>query len=630
MSVLTAHHLGKSYGHHDVFSDITLDIPPGSRIALVGPNGSGKTTLLRLLAGLEEPSAGAVHQAKGLRIGFLPQRADLSATGRLWEATLEVFTDLQAQAAALRRQEAAIAEGRSGEPSLAQYGRALEAFELAGGYTYEQRTRRVLSGLGFDEDDIQRPVSQLSGGQKTRAQLARLLLDAPDLLLLDEPTNHLDLAGIEWLEGYLKSWKGSLVLVAHDRAFLDATVDQVWDLVWGQLERYRGNYSAYVQQKTDRLARQQVEHEKQQQVIAKTEEFIRRNMAGQLSRQAKGRQKRLDRLQRIERVRTYRPLNLSLGDVARSGDLVLGLYDLSAGYRQEAPLVTVEELELRRGDRVALLGPNGSGKTTLLRTVIGEIPALSGRVRIGAAVQSAYFAQGHTELEPDKTVLETIVDNGVTSTSQARDLLGRYRFSGDDVVKRVGDLSGGEQARVALAILALQGANFLLLDEPTNHLDIPSQEVLQEVFTGFAGSILIVTHDRYLIRTVTPSVWAIEDGQVRVFEDGYEAYRAWRDQQRQSPEGARAARHEEALTALEKQRQARRTAEREAARQARRRDELEERIRRLETRLADLEAQLALASTEQAVERVRQLGVEYSQVEATLDTLMLAWAELAP
>jgi ATP-binding cassette subfamily F protein 3 len=488
----------------------------------------------------------------------------------------------------------------------------------------------VLSGLGFDEDDIRRPVSQLSGGQRTRAQLARLLLDAPDLLLLDEPTNHLDLAGIEWLEGYLKSWKGSLVLVAHDRAFLDATVDRVWDLAWGRLERYRGNYSAYVQQKTDRQARQQVEHERQQEVIAKTEEFIRRNLSGQLSRQAKGRQKRLDRLQRIERVRTYRPLNLSLGGVARSGGLVLGLYDLSVGYAQEAPLLTVAELELRRGDRVALLGPNGSGKTTLLRTVTGEIPALSGRVRIGAAVRLAYFAQGHSELEPDKTVLETIVDEGITSISQARDLLGRYRFSGDDVFKRVGDLSGGEQARVALAILALQGANFLLLDEPTNQLDIPSQEVLQEVFAGFAGSMLIVTHDRYLIRTLTPAVWAIEEGQVWAFDDGYEAYRSWREQRRQSPGDSKAARHKEVLTALEKQRQAHRAAEREAAQQARRRAELEESIHRLETRLADLEAQLALASTEQAVERVRQLGAEYSQVEATLDTLMLAWAELAP
>ncbi|MCX7681424.1 MAG: ABC-F family ATP-binding cassette domain-containing protein [Anaerolineae bacterium] len=625
MPLLSAIELAKSYGSQDVFEGVTLDIPHGARIALIGPNGSGKTTLLRILAGLETPTAGTVTRAKGIRVAYLPQQADWHTHATLWEAMEEVFAGLREQADALRRLELAIADPATRDGALARYGRALEAFEQAGGYLYEQRIAQVLHGLGFGDETFHRPLSCLSGGQQTRALLARLLLEEPQLLLLDEPTNHLDLAGIEWLEERLKSWAGALVIVAHDRAFLDALVDRVWELAYGRLEHYRGNYSVYVTQKAAREAHQQAEYRRQQQFIAETEEFIRRNLAGQRTRQAQGRQKLLARMERIERPQEYRPMALSLGrEVLRSGDLVVGLYGLVVGYDPATPLFSVEKLELRRGERVALLGPNGSGKTTFLRTIIGELEPLSGQVRLGTSVRPGYFAQGLAGLERAKTVLDTVLDAGITSLHQARDLLGRYRFSGDAVFKRIADLSGGERARVALAVLALQGANFLVLDEPTSHLDIPSQEVLQEVLAGFGGTLLLVTHDRYLIRGLVTRVWAIADGRLWDFKYGYEEYHAWETQRRSQRAAQQKQRH---TAARDQEREARRQAEREAALRARRRAELEELIGQLEARQAELENQLAIASQAQDVERVRRLGEEYTQLEARLDALLTAWID---
>jgi ATP-binding cassette subfamily F protein 3 len=633
MPVLTASNLAKSYGPQDVFDSISLDVPHGAKIALVGPNGGGKTTLLHLLVGLEEPTHGVVHRAKNLRAAYLPQQADqpgqspLAGVGTLWKIMLEAFAMLQAQAAELRRLETAMADPETGDQTLQQYSAAVEAFELAGGYAYEHRIERVLSGLGFDADDFHRPVAQLSGGQKTRALLARLLLEAPDLLLLDEPTNHLDLQGVEWLEGYLKAWKGAVVVVAHDRAFLDAVVDQVWELAWGRLESYRGNYSAYISQRAERVALRQATYERQQQHIARTEDFIRRNIAGQRTSSAQGRQKRLSRLERVARPQEYRPLNLDLGNAARSGDLVVGLYDLTVGYAHPAPLLTADEFELRRGQAVALLGPNGSGKTSLLRTVLGEIAPLSGRVRIGANVHVGYFAQGHVDLAPEKSVLDTILDASNLKTGQARNLLGRYRFSGHNVFKRVGDLSGGEQARVALAVLTLQGANLLILDEPTNHLDIPSQEVLQEALAEFDGTLLMVTHDRYLIHKLETRVWAIEEGRLWEFEEGYEAYQSWKTERRQKLQTQREAAPERVKR--ERERETQRALEREEERRTRRQAELEETIHQLEANLAELETRLANASQEQQIELVNQLGVEHTQIEAQLEELLMAWEDVA-
>ena len=627
MSLIVGLDLAKQYGAQDVFDGLSFEVPREAHIGLVGPNGSGKTTLLRIIAGLDQPSGGRVRRARGLRIGYMPQQAGLEGEGTLWAAMEAVFTPLLSQARQLRELEAAMTDPVRRDEAMARYGPLLEAFELAGGYDYPTRIEQVLSGLGFTADDFHQPLAHLSGGQRTRALLARLLLENPDLLLLDEPTNHLDLEGIEWLEGYLKAWRGAMVVVAHDRAFLDQVTDRVWELASGRLATYRGNYSRYVIQRAEQLARQQALYERQQEQIAKTEEYIRRYMAGQRTSQAQDRVKRLQRMERIERPRETRAMRIDLGRPLRSGDLVLGLYRLTVGYDSAAPLFSVDEVELRRGQRAALLGPNGSGKTTLLRTILGEVPPLDGRVRLGAGVHPGYFAQAHAGLDPEKPVLDTILEAGLSSVSRARNLLGRYHFSGDEVFKRVGNLSGGEQARVALAVLAMQGANFLLLDEPTNHLDIPSQEVLQEVLSTFEGTVLLVSHDRYLVRALATHVWAIADGELQVL-GGYEAYQK-AERERRSRPAADGKAKSTARQAWDERRTAERAARREAEQRARQRAAAEAAIQELEERLEQLEGELAAASTAREVERVAELGAEHSRLRAELDAQYAAWEELA-
>jgi ATP-binding cassette subfamily F protein 3 len=625
MSVITAGGVGVSYGAHDIFGDLSFDVPPGAKIALVGPNGSGKTSLLRVLARLDRPTTGQVHWARGLTIGYLPQIPDLPDEGTLWQEMLQVFQPLLEQAEELRCLEQSMADAPHQEEVLERYGHALEAFELAGGYTYEVEIKQVLTGLGFDERDYGRPLAQMSGGQKTRALLARLLLQKPDLLLLDEPTNHLDIHAVEWLEGYLKEWPGTVIAVAHDRAFLDYVADRVWELDWGGLETYPGNYSKYVLLRTERRARREAEHERQQRFIAKEEEFIRRNIAGQRTKEAQGRRKRLDRLERVEAVHHRRQVGLSLEASGRSGDLVLGLYELVVGYERHAPLFSCQDAELRRGQRVALIGPNGSGKTTLLRTVLGDLKPLRGRVRIGASVKIGYFAQARSDLNLEHTVLESLLDAEAMATSEARNTLARYLFTGDDVFKRVDDLSGGEQSRLALARLTLQGANVLLLDEPTNHLDIPSQEVLQQAFVTFDGTILLVSHDRYLINALATDVWAIVDRELYTFKEGYGAYRAWLAA-RQVEKGAQ---NGDGLSASAMEREATKAVQREANQRARELETLEQTIRELEARLASLTRELQHAGSNQQVDRVRDLGVQYKEVEKELQTHLSRWAEVA-
>jgi len=630
MALLSASNLTKYFGADDIFTSISLELHERERVALVGVNGCGKSTLLDALAGKLELDDGTVSKARDARLGYLPQNPDFEGQGSLWEAMEAVFADLKAQQAQLRHLEAQMASSDEAERewALDRYGKEMEAFDRSGGFTYEARIGQVLGGLGFLEHEFHQPVAHLSGGEKTRALLARLLLEEAEILLLDEPTNHLDLEGIEWLEDQLKVWKGAMIVVGHDRAFLDTIATRVLEMDRGNLTSFPGNYSAYAVQRADRLSRQAAEYEAQQRHIEETEDYIRRYMAGQRSTQAKGRLKRLERLERVQRPQDAQQIHVDLQATLRSGDLVLGLYDLEVGYDSGRPLVRVDEAEARRGQRVALVGPNGSGKTTLLRTIMRRLRPLSGRVRVGSAVRIGYFSQVQDHLASGKSVLETLLDAGIESVAETRSFLARYGFRGDDVFKDVGVLSGGERARVAIAILSLAKANFLLLDEPTNHLDIPSQEVLQDVLLSFGGTILMVSHDRYLIREVATQVWAIADGTLHVFAEGFETYHAWHELWRNAPRKARQE-DEDARTQREEERRADRARQRALARQQARLEELETQIQQLEIRLQELTYALDVAGRAQDVPRVSRLGVEYRQVEGKLSQLLEEWAEIA-
>ncbi len=636
MSIVTAANLGKSFGADEVFRDVSVEIPHGARIALVGPNGAGKTTLLNVLIKADDPSAGNVFHSKGLTIGYLPQNPAFDSQRTLWDEMLDVFSGLQRRESELAALAQRMADpvAADSDAIVARYGELQESFELAGGYTFETRIKQTLTGLGFDSGDYQQPLHQLSGGQKTRALLAKLLLESPDLLALDEPTNHLDIQAVEWLENFLNAWHGAVLAVSHDRYFMDKVATTVWELDWGRLESYRGNYTAYVRQREDRQAAHWTEYEAQQEKIAKEEAYIRRNMAGQNTRQAKGRLKRLERLKRddlIARPQIARQFRFKLATSLRSGDKVLTTRELAVGYPDAPePLLTVPDLTLYRGEAAALIGPNGVGKSTLLKTLLGILTPKHGTAAVGASVQIGYFAQAHELLDPNRSILDELLMVKPMQFSEARNYLGTFLFSGDDVFRPIHTLSGGERGRVALAKLALGGANFLLLDEPTNHLDIPAQEVLQAVLAEFSGTILLVSHDRYLVDALATQIWAAEPGTLRVFKGTYQEYLAAREAE------------QNALTAKAEAKPIVPTAPSAKSGKANGKNGkplnkwelerhtvgLEQDIQSLEEKLKQLTSDLDAASAAGQVDRVRKLGEDYSVTQAALEAKINEWETL--
>lgn len=631
MSLLTVTNLSKSFGPDDIFEGISLSIPHGARIAIVGRNGVGKTTLLRILVGLDDPTTGSVQRAGGLTIGYLPQEATLVSEGSLWDHCLEVFSDILAMQEKLEACMAEMSDPDIADEAVARYGTLEDAFERLGGYTYEVRIKQTLSGLGFEESDFFRPITQLSGGQRTRALLAKILLESPDVMMLDEPTNHLDIQAVEWLESFLKDWDGALVVVSHDRYFLDQAADTIWEMT-PSLEVYRGNYSAYLKQREERYARRMAEYKAQTAFIEKEQEFIRRNIAGQKTNQAKGRLKRLERLLEDSRLAPPpsepRRMHINLNSGGRSGDLVLRTYDLQVGYHDEGePLFDCPDLLLQRGECAAIIGPNGAGKTTFLKTILEKTPPYTGKAQLGASLEIGYFAQAHEGLNPEKTLMQEISSLAPRMLpAEIRNYLAKFLFTGDDVFRKVKTLSGGERGRLALAKLSLSDANLLLLDEPTNHLDLPTQEVLESVLSAFPGTILLVSHDRYLIDSLASQIWEVDPAgkTLHVFKGSYTQYKAHQAEVKETQavqEGIGQSSTPEPKKPLKKSLssyQQRKMRERQA--------EIESEVEALEAQKEALSTQLENPPEDPG--EVWQLGEAYVALQEQIDRLLGEWAEL--
>ena len=516
--------LGKSFGVRQVFSNVSFEIKEGDRIALVGPNGAGKSTLLKCILGIEELDEGQVVMSPVASIGYLQQDVNLGDAS-LAEEIETAWEDVHALENKLQELTTYLETHEASESDLQRLDYLQNRLEWLGGYDYEQKTKRIVYGLGFTDEDLYKPANAFSGGQKTRINLAKALVRSPDFLFLDEPTNHLDMEMLEWLEGYLSSYRGGILIVSHDRYFMDRIVTGVVELDHHKATTYRGNYSRYVAQREERLKADTIAYEKQQEYIKKTEEYIDKYRAGIKSKMARGRQSQLNRLERLEAPETSHSLDFKFPPAAMSADKVLVLDHVSIGYKTDDPIIDDVSVVVRRGESVALIGPNGAGKSTMVKAIVGELFPTEGHIDIGNRVQVGYFSQEHEELHARWQVVDEIINNYNFTEEKARNVLGSFLFKGDDVFKLVGDLSGGERARLALLKLFLQGDNFLILDEPTNHLDVPTREIVERALQQFGGTCFIISHDRYFLDQVSTRTLVLENKGLTEYLGNYSYYK---------------------------------------------------------------------------------------------------------
>ena len=619
MPLLTTSSIGITYGVDIIFSNINVEINERARIGIVGPNGGGKTSLLEILTGGLDPSAGSVKLARGMRVGYVPQAPEMTVSGSLKDEIMTAFDRLKWLEDAMETgardldQTNADDDDQVGE----RYAALLDEYESLGGYSYENTMDRMVEGLGLTQRALQTPAAHASGGERARVALAQALLGEPNLLMLDEPTNHLDMKGLAWLERFLTHYPSAVVVVSHDRYFLDRTVNQVWDLDHGGIEHYVGNYSKFRTLKAERALTRQREYAKQQEFIAKEEDFIRRYHAGQRAREAKGRQTRLNRLERIDQVENDRAITLSSRTFQRSDQTVLRTHGLTVGYPDNDPpieLFSVPDMKLERGSRVALVGPNGTGKTTLLATLLGLLPPVSGRITLGRNVAVGYHRQGLDDLDLDTSVLDSMLDAKEMSFGEARSYLARFLFQGEDVFRQVGDCSGGERSRLALARLLVHEPNLLILDEPTTHLDIPSREALEQVLLAYEGTLLFVSHDRQFASLLAQELWVVEDGELQQFLGTFEEWLESDKEKAEEPAAPKKARPSRSRPQQEKKSPS------PAA------DEHMIRIiDGLETRLLEIQLELEEASEQRDLELIASKGEEYDRTKMELDEKLAAW-----
>ena len=610
----------KSYGATEVLRAVTFQINPRERVGLVGRNGAGKTTIFRLVTRQEETDRGEVVLLRGLRIGLLEQQPTFEGELSVRDEALNVFTEIRAMEEEMTRLEHAMSEtkGDALDEAMHSYSDLRHAYEFAGGFSYHARAEAVLAGLGFSDDELDKPAEQLSGGQKARLALAKLLLSEPDVLLLDEPTNHLDVNAVEWLEDFLSEYKSAFVIISHDRFLLDRTATKIIEVDGGRATVYPGNYSAYTRQREERRLVQAREYEEQQELIARTEDFIRRNIAGQKTKQAKSRRKMLERIERVDAVRDERVGDFRLQGVARTGDNVLSVTDLSIGYGTDALASGISFL-LRRSERLGIIGPNGSGKTTFLKTVLGELQSISGGLTWGANVNIEYFDQELSSLDLGSTVIEEIFSVAPRATpGELRSYLAKFLFTGDDILKPVAALSGGEQSRLALAKLIYSRANVLVMDEPTNHLDIPSREALEAALAQFPGTIITVSHDRYFLDKLATEILHFENGAATYHNGSYSDYYAVHHLKQTISETPSVEKRPPAKLRKDRAGSSARQSNRSA-------EDIEHEVKVLETELGELAEKLSNASSEWRPEQYAEIGSRQEEISSLLEAL---WSEL--
>ncbi|MFS9005067.1 ABC-F family ATP-binding cassette domain-containing protein [Streptococcus oralis] len=630
MIILQANKIERSFAGEVLFDNINLQVDERDRIALVGKNGAGKSTLLKILVGEEEPTSGEINKKKDVSLSYLAQDSRFESENTIYDEMLHVFDDLRRTEKQLRQMELEMGE-KSGEDLdklMADYDRLSENFRQAGGFTYEADIRAILNGFKFDESMWQMKIAELSGGQNTRLALAKMLLEKPNLLVLDEPTNHLDIETIAWLENYLVNYSGALIIVSHDRYFLDKVATVTLDLTKHSLDRYVGNYSRFVELKEQKLATEAKNYEKQQKEIAALEDFVNRNLVrASTTKRAQSRRKQLEKIERLDKPEAgKKSANMTFQSEKTSGNVVLTVENAAIGYDGEI-LSEPINLDLRKMNAVAIVGPNGIGKSTFIKSIVDQIPFIKGEKRFGANVEVGYYDQTQSKLTPSNTVLDELWnDFKLTSEVEIRNRLGAFLFSGDDVKKSVGMLSGGERARLLLAKLSMENNNFLILDEPTNHLDIDSKEVLENALIDFDGTLLFVSHDRYFINRVATHVLELSESGSTLYLGDYDYYvdKKAEIEVSQTEEASMSNQAKEASPANDYQ------AQKESQKEVRK---LMRQIENLEAEIEELESQ-SQAISEQMLgtndaEKLMELQAELDKISHRQEEAMLEWEELS-
>ena len=631
MIILQANKIERSFAGEVLFDNISLQVDERDRIALVGKNGAGKSTLLKILVGEEEPTSGEINKKRDLSLSYLAQDSRFESSNTIYDEMLHVFDDLRKTEKTLRQMELEMGEktGADLEKLMQDYDRLSEEFRQAGGFTYEADIRAILNGFKFDESMWQMKIEELSGGQNTRLALAKMLLEKPNLLVLDEPTNHLDIETIAWLENYLVNYSGALLIVSHDRYFLDKVATITLDLTKHSLDRYVGNYSSFVEQKEQKLLTEAKNYEKQQKEIAALEDFVNRNLVrASTTKRAQSRRKQLEKMERLDKPEAgTKSAHMTFHSDKTSGNVVLTVEEAAVGYDDQI-LSEPINLDIRKMNAVAIVGPNGIGKSTLIKSIVGQIPFIKGEARFGANVEVGYYDQTQSKLTPHNSVLDELWnDFKLTPEVEIRNRLGAFLFSGDDVKKTVGMLSGGERARLLLAKLSMENNNFLILDEPTNHLDIDSKEVLENALIDFDGTLLFVSHDRYFINRVATQVLELSEEGSTLYLGDYDYYL-----EKKAELEALAAAQAEAVPVssteegtsndyhLQKQNQ------KELRKITRRIEQLEAEMEELDQKIQDITE--TMHSTNDAADLV-QLQSELDQLNVQQEAVMEEWAELS-